>query len=148
MININEIRIGNYVNWSDKKDISNENTPVTICSIEFKGGEFLNGSYQLMIDNSEFDREKGQTRICITEEIFNIKPIFLTEKWLKKFGFILFSSGTLMKRTVFSGPGFMFKFELHKGVYKSFINDIEVQIDYVHQLQNTFYVLSGRELQY
>ena len=75
------------------------------------------------------------------------KPIPLTEEWLFKFGFFTIKAGKLIDATL---PNF--RFSLHKsGNYDGFLfcekNNIIINIDYVHQLQNLYFALTNKELE-
>jgi hypothetical protein len=67
----------------------------------------------------------------------NLNPIPLTEEWLLKFGFEKSS------KHIFKKDGFLISLDI---VFEVFLGNIVVEIKYVHQLQNLFYCLSGKEL--
>ncbi len=91
---------------------------------------------------------KGCDIVRIEEKSFNYwnyEPVILNEEWLLKFGF---------KKTIGSSES-----NFTNGVYNIFINSLgEVnfyffkegdwyqKIDYVHQLQNLYFALTGHEL--
>lgn len=85
---------------------------------------------------------------------FKLKPIPLTEEWLKKFGFKKTGKKDIKK---FYGIGWLYT----RSAYQIFIdfcdcavseetNDtaifIEADIEYVHQLQNLYQALTNQEL--
>ena len=82
----------------------------------------------------------------------NYKPIPLTEEWLLKFGFdkrpmsmaIIINNYNLLQLSVCNDKG--------KGEFYAIINQdnqiiaLPKRVFYVHQLQNLFFVLAGKEL--
>jgi hypothetical protein len=79
------------------------------------------------------------------EGLKNYQPIILTEEWLLKFGFTwngLISKGQYL--TIFTPCGkalvYNDNFFIFTGV------TIETPIQYVHQLQNLYFALTGKEL--
>jgi len=67
------------------------------------------------------------------------EPIPLTEEWLEKFGF---------EYSDLNGDSGLWKippFQIY-GKYNQFIYDYRLDVNYVHQLQNLFYCLTGEEL--
>lgn len=76
----------------------------------------------------------------------DLKPILLTEEWLLKFGFSL--------ETKIGGDGIKFRvyhfdvltFNTNHGWWYSVIHLRETTLDYVHQLQNFYFALTGKEL--
>jgi hypothetical protein len=97
-------------------------------------------------------RKESDTNIQIEQyllcesELGNYIPIRLTEKWLLKFGFEWkqikdVSSYTLSKLEIYqySSNNNKIFFEYSDG---------EVELKYVHQLQNLYFALTGNELIY
>lgn len=98
--------------------------------------------------DSFITQAKGYDIVRIEEKSFNYwnyEPVILNEDWLLKFGF---------KKTIGSSES-----DFTNGVYNIFINSLgEVnfyffkegdwyqKIDYVHQLQNLYFALTGSEL--
>jgi hypothetical protein len=86
----------------------------------------------------------------IVDGAINYKPIPLTEEWLLRFGFKCVWSG--------QGEGSTFKLSdiyLHSHDFvKNFYlvefqgKDIKIKIDNVHKLQNLYFSLTGKELEY
>lgn len=69
----------------------------------------------------------------------NCKPIPLTEQWLEKFGFE-------NRGLTYSGNNF-WDIQKYSNTNDFYIQDIEVMhLKYVHQLQNLFHSLTGKEL--
>ena len=69
----------------------------------------------------------------------NLQPIPLTEEWLLKFGF---------EYSDLNGDSGLWKippFQIY-GKYNQFIYDYRLDVNYVHQLQNLYFALTGQEL--
>tara|TARA_R110000796_G_scaffold202799_1_gene319086 strand:+ start:299 stop:649 length:351 start_codon:yes stop_codon:yes gene_type:complete len=67
------------------------------------------------------------------------KPIPLTEEWLERFGF---------EYSDLNGDSGLWKippFQIY-GKYNQFIYDYKLDVNYVHQLQNLYFALTGEEL--
>lgn len=75
----------------------------------------------------------------------NYRPIPLTEEWLIRFGFEEVSKDTWHKESFFIEfdiqAGFGFNIENNQGVH------LLTGIEYVHELQNLYFALTGEELQ-
>ena len=91
-----------------------------------------------------------QYLLC-NEELCHYQPIKLTEEWLFKFGFI-----DLKERCGLNGIYAIIGKRGHINIetmsyceidYEGSVDDI-VKIEYVHELQNLFYVLNKEELNY
>ncbi len=67
------------------------------------------------------------------------KPILLTESWLLKFGFEKKSDNVF----ILNAASFTFEWICNDGMY---LESMGVEINYVHQLQNLFFLLTGSEL--
>ena len=74
----------------------------------------------------------------------DIKPIKLTEQWLKGFGFEKFGDYEIYNKEDFQIDKTA-KEQNEKG-YWFFINEYPVNIMYVHQLQNLYFALCNEEL--
>jgi hypothetical protein len=70
-----------------------------------------------------------------------IEPIPLTEEWLLKFGF-------KWKNFAFRDGTFTVRYQKEFYVYLSVegVRPIQIKLDYVHQLQNLYFTLTGEEL--
>lgn len=121
-----ELRIGNYHHYHIVDPLDERGEYDEVCQIDPDDFRIL----------TEFDCPE-------------YKPIPLTEEWLKGFGF--FEEKSFYERgihnAIFSGC-MRFKFDkltqkwrFDIGTYK----DI-TRVEYVHQLQNLFYALTGEEL--
>ena len=74
-----------------------------------------------------------------TINLEDVKPIPLTEEWLLKFGF---------EYSDLNGDSGLWKippFQIY-GKYNQFIYDYKLDVNYVHQLQNLYFALTGEEL--
>lgn len=75
------------------------------------------------------------------------KPIPLTEDWLKAFGFEEeINQITEISRTYIKGNIWFFQDNETKEYSVNFFNDCVVKFQYVHQLQNLYYCLTGTQL--
>jgi hypothetical protein len=92
--------------------------------------------------------------ICnINEDIFNsttgeipissLKPIPLTEEWLLKFGFVKKNAAPSITRYFLNN--FCVEFD-PQDKYRFYCNGFYIEMHHVHQLQNIFYCLVGKEL--
>lgn len=122
----NELRIGNYFSFGKHKEI----TTVFKITFERKDGYLINGQ--------------------IPES--HCEPIPLTEKWLLKLGFSKMTIKPLWRKTIgeytLDSDDFLFSFE-SKYVYVDSglaLHPIGNEIEYVHQLQNLYFALTGEEL--
>jgi hypothetical protein len=80
----------------------------------------------------------------LTEEVDFLKPIPLTEEWLLKFGFKRCETFSFID--IKSGLELMnISNKYFRGYYRT--TAIQVDIIYVHQLQNLYYAFTGSELQ-
>ena len=71
------------------------------------------------------------------------KPIPLTEKWLVKFGFD--------KDGKMKGTGFLFRICFDEKAPYAYLEtygggEYKIEIEYIHQLQNLYFALTGEEL--
>jgi hypothetical protein len=70
----------------------------------------------------------------------NLQPIPLTEEWLERFGF---------EYSDLNGDSGLWKippFQIY-GKYNQFIYEYALDVNYVHQLQNLYFALTGEEFQ-
>ena len=74
-------------------------------------------------------------------ELSVFQPIPLTEDWLKRFGFALFAWGWVKKSE--NDIGFRISYP-HLHFQRE--NENPLKIQYVHQLQNLYFALTGEEL--
>jgi hypothetical protein len=123
----NELRIGNYVNEAVRTKISRKISTYEITKIRA-----LNIHHLEMFPISK-----------------NFEPIQLTEEWVKTLGFKLVFAG--------QGDGFIYEcgqlcnamniYSRNRNVFLySTFNSCEINIKYVHQLQNLYFALTGEEL--
>jgi hypothetical protein len=123
MLKANELRIGNLILKGD-----------IICSVIG------------LRDNIVFAQGIKNGNIFYREKSFDFQPITLTEEWLLNFGFQTseWDNNSSLRKEVNSRITMVFYKE-----HKTFdIGDWELGvIQYIHQLQNLFFALTGEELQ-
>lgn len=120
MIDARELRIGNYFEWSPLASMG-------------KGLDKITHGQQIM-DYLQFK-----------------DPIQLTEEWLLKFGFQLLTEKRVGTKYSEYGNGqihYEKRFNLAKHSEKDYWYCLRgsVKIQYVHQLQNLYFALTGEEL--
>ena len=129
-----ELRVGNYINYEQTTHI------ITNIGLECS----------LSLWMSDDDKH---------EEIFYhankyLKPIPLTEKWLLKFGFsnMIVNEDYYVKpidgEMTLNGEDFIFSLKWKRMAVDldPFITCIGFEINHVHQLQNLYFALTGKEL--
>jgi hypothetical protein len=99
---------------------------------------------ELRIGNLVYDNLGGTLKIkgiSLESDLSHIKPIPLTEEWLLKFGFE-------WKNFAFRDGTFTVRYQKEFYVYLSVegVRPIQIKLDYVHQLQNLYFALTGEEL--
>jgi hypothetical protein len=118
----NELRIGNLVQV--------DNIPVRVLWFDYDGAVCESLDKKDMVQ-------------------MHIEPIPLTEEWLIKFGFMKPKNPTKGFENSFSKGSFIWtehRFYLDAGNDEGWIID-EYKIEYVHQLQNLYFTLTGEELE-
>jgi len=90
------------------------------------------------------DMNIGGTQVHpLTEYPEFCKPIPLTEEWLLKFGYKLYHDYVWVNdNTDVLGRIDKFKDDVARSIYP------RLEIKYVHQLQNLYFALTGKELTY
>lgn len=128
MLQINDLRFGNLVTWVDEK----EDYPLTISGILSKEDVFVEWVWK--------DGETDNTDCGLD----NIRPINITKDILKKMGF-----NSNIKETIWHKPinndGDLFTLNYVGGVFEFTWG--ARQVNFVHQLQNLWYSLTGSELE-
>lgn len=77
----------------------------------------------------------------------NCEPIPIDEQWLFKFEFAILSKSEYISEYIKYFNFRVLKCRIVKNLVFVFIDDHEIcMLEYVHQLQNLFYVISGKEL--
>ncbi|CAB4128101.1 hypothetical protein UFOVP104_16 [uncultured Caudovirales phage] len=133
MIKSNELRIGNLVDMCGVKEIH------SIIKT-------TNGSFKLEIN------EKRSSGVSVSEmcpiESLSLKPIPLSNVWLVRFGFKLSEEGFLKIKTKKRKTYLEVNIKTKRTIVISghYFNDF-VNINYVHQLQNLYFSLTGVELE-
>jgi hypothetical protein len=107
---------------------------------ELRIGNWVNNGEQLdyVIDTSSMMDLMNEAQV--NEGLTGLKPIPLTEEWLLKFGF---------EYSDLNGDSGLWKippFQIY-GKYNQFIYDYRLDVNYVHQLQNLYFALTGEELE-
>lgn len=124
-----ELRIGNLVHGistgANGVRLPNTLTNFVVHTIEFWGCEVY-----MLGDNPAQQKELPEFKY------FDLAPIKLTEKWLVRFGFEQRSYDILMKNGV--------SFVERNGVWH--LSGYEKTINFVHELQNLYFALTGEEL--
>jgi len=134
-MNAFELRLGNYVT------IDNPKSHPQVKGVPMQVYQFKSGN------NMFYPKSGGSIGLVFGDETFSqmdefIKPIPITEKWLKDFGF-------KRQNNAWNGP--------HKDDFSLWnpigetdftLNDTVLcpKVDYVHQLQNLYYTLTGKDL--
>lgn len=72
------------------------------------------------------------------------KPVLLTKEWLLKLGFFKYNNAYVLEKPKENTMDFSFSV-WQDMTYNS--SEFPVKLDYVHQLQNLYFALSGYELQ-
>lgn len=131
-----ELRYGNYVTIDNKKHWP-ERSGKTLIVLG------LSERNEELFPNSEFVVQLGLGLDSFGQFEEFIKPITLTEEWLLKFGFDKVSD---IQVECFFIQGELKDFTLHifDGLYVWIAYDLDVK--YVHQLQNLYFALTGEEL--
>jgi len=113
-----ELRIGNYVQ-----------TPLKIIQIIVSVSEG-----ECEIDGSEFGKSYF--------DVDDLEPVSLTEEWLLKFGFDNKEFECNQHIYFFDSPVRFMRRQLNSSRHQFLAN-----LEYVHDLQNLFYALTGQELE-
>jgi hypothetical protein len=124
----------------------------TIKASELRIGNITTLGVVFLIDQDVF-RVIDSEGISFKNTWANIEPIPLTEEWLLKFGFdkvgIALTSiaiAPLNLPCTFNLPNTPFSFCQGKLILTTGTGDFCVNIEYVHQLQNLYFALTGEEL--
>jgi hypothetical protein len=118
---VNELRVGNFVMYADFETI------FTVYSIEKYGFGVENNNEITWIGSEE------------------IEPVPLTEEWLLKFGFKK-TEWDNSNSYLFVTPECDYSIVVYSNGYLEIGGMVMRKIDYVHQLQNFVFALSGVEL--
>ena len=130
---VKELKIGNYLFFEKEiQQVSSIHSDETI-RLKANADENCHGCYSVT-----------QT---------NIKPIPITEEWLIKFGYVKFKSNEIYNEWGLIIDGIL-KYKIIETVNYLKNNskftipnsDKPIMIQYIHQLQNLYFVLTGEEL--
>ena len=138
MIRANELRIGNFVSV-------NKGFEMLVHSIYKDDTLYLDFIPPLVNEGDIWE-----------EDVSDVSPIKLTEEWLEKFGFLklkgvkrkFYSQMTHIKDDFFVGTRDKRACDYKKGKSLVYVchGDNIIDLYYVHQLQNLFFSLTGKEL--
>ena len=122
MIKPNELMIDNWVLHSDRP-------------IKVKG----------IIENriASFDNEIG-VRLVFSHKVDEIEPITITEEILEKCGFENTHDNEFYATVNNSIEVFIYKD--NDSSFRIGKNDADIEIKYIHQLQNSYFILTGEQL--
>lgn len=131
----NELRIGNLIYGCYYDENISDDELLSLCevlAIDLTG----NSEHEIYVDSKEN-----------IEHFNNFKPIPITEEWLLKFGFEKRDLFTFYKDKLcirIKNP--LDKFDPNGRVYWNSWTILEKQPEYVHQLQNLYFAITGEEL--
>jgi hypothetical protein len=132
----NELRIGNLVNINEETRIDNTNELPLINPL-FK--------IERIDEDGEIIIYSEINNLHIHCDLESIQPITLIEEWLLKFGFELSPNG---KYHILAG-----KILIDYDVNNKWVDLVKrvnfntfIHIEYVHQIQNLYFALTGEEL--
>ena len=128
-IKANELRIGNYI------------------TMPFLGIDAIQVIGIAVKENFELFIQSKLNNNTFFEKPEKYKPIPLTEEWILRFGFELFQDKWEVKRYklndfTYTIPQYLN--DIPKGLFYKGINF--KNIEFIHQLQNIFFALTGEEL--
>jgi hypothetical protein len=138
----NELRIGNFIN--DLEDRSDPNIYV-VARIESSEYTSWNSGEEYNVIASCLDPEK--------KGYFEIRPhgIPLTEEWLVKFGFTYNEDHLVYQKEGFNiTDNTIIEGDYYLACYDAQFDDWDAMghaFQYVHQLQNLYFALTGKELE-
>ena len=124
-----ELRIGNYINFKDRDDIFF----CEVTSIDRGGYVHILRNFK---DNLNNDDQP--------ESIQDITPIMLTEEWLLRIGFEP-HFGTYIFKT--NRGIILIEEDLAEISFNETQRGFNAPCNYVHQLQNLYFTLTGQELE-
>jgi hypothetical protein len=129
MIKHNELRIGNVIMYEEASFDINSESVKSISQLKVTAVKSLP------------TKEKG-------EQFYkDIKPVPLDKKWLLKFGFEIYK----YRANTFGLNGYSFdldKMSLHNDLPADCNKINEIDLKYIHQLQNLYFALTGNDLIY
>jgi len=135
-----ELRLGNYVNVPNSKQC-----PFRIDAFEHCSEKFIKVAKEVKLNGFEVHP--------LTWYGGDLKPIPLTEEWLLKFGFKHQNKYDLESNLYSKKLKSEYYFTIYSKTetldFKTFhpINFVfDIKIDFVHQLQNLYFALTGEEL--
>lgn len=130
----NELRLGNYVTTLTGNDIK---LPTMIT-------EKIGMVSFFAVDLYDYKKSFAEQENFRKESMINLYPIPLTEEWLIKFGFGCEEKTGNKENFRFYSKGFITFNTSHNKFYIK--HRVAESIKHVHQLQNLYFVLTGKEL--
>lgn len=133
-----ELRIGNYV--FDCEGYVDKVTAIITPQIDNEKNcyPWLRGTTAIMLDN-----------FVGAHNVDAIDPIPITQEWLERFGFVYDNDEDELILDAKSGISLMCAHDsivYYKGNLEPLWVDVLLNIEYVHQLQNLYFALTGNEL--
>ncbi len=119
MIKANELRIGNLVQRPERLIIDALNEP-----------KYYGVNITMLRDCEHYGKD------------WAFEGIPLTKDWVKKFGFFKFNNAWVVTKP---NEGIKFQFSLWEDLSYN-TGELKPPLEYVHQLQNLYFVLTGKEL--
>lgn len=126
-----DLRIGNLLEYAGQ--------PVYVLGIQ-QATEFMGDSHHLDLgyytDSVGFERHENDQ---------DLRPLPLTEEWLKRFGFEEYHNNPRLERFYVLKSGYYpFQLYVDRGCEIYFTPNVRLKT--VHQLQNLYYALTSEEL--
>jgi len=137
---------GNRIYFEDSDGTIIDNRPKSSCNgNELRIGNWVRWNYEESSEGNVYPVEYGYELDDIKNNLNIVKPIPLSEEWLIKFGF----EWSIYHQAIHK-DGFDFDLTWTKEGYVmyTFKKMVEIcrNIEYVHQLQNLYFALTGEEL--
>lgn len=131
-----ELRIGNFVDTLTGKEVLvPAGVPMKILSISIGGCDVL-----------EIDKVPAQEKYWPKVSLYELSPIPLTPEWLERFGFTMINDDGLWQSP--HDELFQIQDEYLNGGFGHIWDATftEAAIEYIHQVQNLHFALTGTEL--
>jgi len=141
MIQATELRVGNLVMTNNSKYRTNDVGKIAcVVSIDSENNfEDKKGTATVYLIDDKYKDTHGQW-------LHFYEPIPITEEWLFKFGFVDGHKCEEYHNFIILDPFFIVAYKknnYHLHVYGKF----NIEIKYIHQLQNLYFALTGKELE-
>jgi hypothetical protein len=109
---------------------------------ELRIGNLTSMGIVYLIEDDIF-RVKNNEGDSLKNTFADIQPIPLTEEWLMKLGFIKKNGYGFIKKDLFGNLFYSVETKEH---FIFQYHELRIKIEYVHQLQNLYFALTGEEL--